>query len=234
MSQHYPQEPGWGQQQPGPQGAPQQPQPQQPGWGAPPPGWGAPPPQPPRKSSVGKVIGFTALGLVGLILLLGFIGAASDSGSDDAKKSDSVSAADDSKDTGKDPAAEEPASEKPAQEAPAEEEAASDIPVEVTAKKTAFAKSILAEGSDYTSVLVTISNNGDEPIDVNPLYFSITDSNGSKHTAELAVDENQMDTVDLAPGENISGTITGKGTFTPKYVTYTDGILGDPIRGNVS
>lgn len=233
MSQQYPQQPDWGQQQPRWQGAPQQPQ--QPGWGAPPPGWqGGPPPQPPRKSPVGKVIGFTALGLVGLILLIGLIGAAADSGSDGDRKTDSVSAADDRKENGNAPAAEEPAAEEPGQEAPAEEEAASDAPVKVTAEKTAFAKSILAEGSDYTSVLVTISNDGDEPIDVNPLYFTITDTKGSKHTAELAVDENQMDTVDLAPGENISGTITGKGTFTPEYVTYTDGLLGDPVRGDVS
>ncbi|WP_241563246.1 hypothetical protein [Streptomyces sp. E1N211] len=69
---------------------------------------------------------------------------------------------------------------------------------------------------------------------MNPLYFTITDTDGTKHTVELGVDEEQIDTVDLAPGENISGTVTGKGTFTPKYVTYTDGLLGDPVRVNVS
>ncbi|GGT58972.1 hypothetical protein GCM10010271_72960 [Streptomyces kurssanovii] len=35
-------------------------------------------------------------------------------------------------------------------------------------------------------------------IDINRLYFSITDRSGGKHTAELAVDENQMDTINLA------------------------------------
>ncbi len=40
--------------------------------------------------------------------------------------------------------------------------------------------------------------------------------------------------MDLAPGENVSGTVTGKGPFTPQYVTFTDGILGDPIRVNAS
>ncbi|MFE6284331.1 hypothetical protein [Streptomyces sp. NPDC057877] len=40
--------------------------------------------------------------------------------------------------------------------------------------------------------------------------------------------------MDLAPGENISGTVTGKGTFKPRYVTYPDGLLGDPVRTDVS
>nr|WP_286170072.1 DUF4352 domain-containing protein [Actinospica acidiphila] len=92
----------------------------------------------------------------------------------------------------------------------------------------------MADGSDYTSVRVTVVNDGDDEVSVNPLYFTITDTDGTKHTAELGVDEEQIDTVDLAPGENISGTVTGKGTFTPKYVTYTDGLLGDPTRVNVS
>ncbi|MDQ1006143.1 hypothetical protein QFZ82_000628 [Streptomyces sp. V4I23] len=32
----------------------------------------------------------------------------------------------------------------------------------------------------------------------------------------------------------MTGVITGKGGFTPKYVTYTDGLLGDMVRGDVS
>lgn len=56
----------------------------------------------------------------------------------------------------------------------------------------------------------------------------------SKHTAELGVDEDQLDTVKLAPGKNVTGTITSKGTFKAKYVTYTDGLIGDSVRGDVS
>ncbi|MEV4683600.1 DUF4352 domain-containing protein [Streptomyces kurssanovii] len=82
--------------------------------------------------------------------------------------------------------------------------------------------------------VVTITNNSDEKIDVNPLYFSITATDGSKHNAELGEDENQMDTMDLAPGEKATGVITGKGAFTPMYVTYTDGLFGDDVRGDVS
>ncbi|RNL73879.1 DUF4352 domain-containing protein [Streptomyces sp. I6] len=96
----------------------------------------------------------------------------------------------------------------PASEQPTE----GDTPVELMAEKTDFTPTVLHDGSDYTSVLVTVSNNGDKEISVNPLRFSLTDTTGTKHTATLAVDKNQIDTVTLAPGENASGTITGKGT----------------------
>ncbi|MEV0965391.1 DUF4352 domain-containing protein [Streptomyces sp. NPDC049910] len=117
----------------------------------------------------------------------------------------------------------------PASEQPTE----GDTPVELMAEKTDFTPTVLHDGSDYTSVLVTVSNNGDKEISVNPLRFSLTDTTGTKHTATLAVDKNQIDTVTLAPGENASGTITGKGDFTARYVTYTDGILGHPVRATV-
>ncbi|WP_327169532.1 FxLYD domain-containing protein [Streptomyces subrutilus] len=50
---------------------------QQPPYGqTPPPGYGYPPPPPaPKKSSAGKIIGFGCLGVVGLVVLLGVVGA---------------------------------------------------------------------------------------------------------------------------------------------------------------
>ncbi|MFD5424046.1 DUF4352 domain-containing protein [Streptomyces sp. NPDC127084] len=213
MSQHYPQNP-------------QQPGQQQPGWTGPgtPQQWGAPP-QPPKKNSTGKIIGFGCLGVVGLFVVLGIVGAVAGGGSDDKRKSATSNSAS--------AKAERPAGngQGDAAKKPKPEEKA---PVKITAKETAFTKSILADGSNYTSVLVTIANNSDDEISVNPLYFSITDSNGTKHTAEVGVDEKQIDTVKLAPGENVSGTITGKGKFSAKYVTYTNGLLGDPQRVDVS
>jgi cytoskeletal protein RodZ len=212
MSQQYPEQPGWGQ------------QPQQPGYGPPQQAWGTPPPPPPKKST-GKIIGLGCAGILALFVIIGIFGAALGGGSDNDSKGSTVSAGSDAEETSpaeKDAAAEET------------EEAAPESPVKITAKKAAFAKSILADGSNYTSVKVTVTNNGDETIDVNPLYFTITDTGGTKHTAELAADENQIDTVKLAPGENVSGSITGKGKFTPEYVTYIDGLLGDPIRSDVS
>lgn len=63
----------------------QYPQGQQPqGWGQQPPQWGGQPPAA-KKSSAGKVVGFSCLGIVGLVVVLGAVGMAlggSDSGSD--------------------------------------------------------------------------------------------------------------------------------------------------------
>ncbi|MER6158350.1 DUF4352 domain-containing protein [Streptomyces sp. NPDC001868] len=219
MSHQYPQQSGPG-------------VPQHPGWGGPQqqPGWGGPPPQPPKKTPVGMIVGLGCLGVVVLFVLIGVFGAVAGGGS---------TAGDDGKggSAGSDGGVKGDRAEKgdvAAQEEEPAEEAAPESPVKVSAEKAAFSASVLADGSDYTSVKVTITNDGDETISVNPLYFTITDTDGTKHASELAVDQNQIDTVDLAPGENVSGSITGKGTFTPKYVTYTDGLIGDPLRGNVS
>ncbi|MFD5573476.1 DUF4352 domain-containing protein [Streptomyces cadmiisoli] len=215
--------------QPYPPQQPNQPYPPQPGYGYhSAPSYGTPPPQAPKKRGLGKILGLGCLGVVVLFFLVVIAAAVGGGGDDDGKGSDKSAAA---QDTTNNEVQEQQADEtpkKPAAEKPA------DAPVAITANKTAFAKTLLADGSNYTSVSITVTNNSDEQIDVNPLYFTITDTDGTKHTAELAVDENQIDTVDLAPGENISGSITGKGNFTPKYVTYTDGFLGDSIRADVS
>ncbi|MCX4477577.1 DUF4352 domain-containing protein [Streptomyces cellulosae] len=203
-----PNQPSYGNQPPHPN---QQPYPQPPGYGFP----GSPPPPPPRKGRFLKFAGFGCAGVLGLVVLVAALtasGGDSDDGGNTAADS-SVSASAGAK---------------------KKSEQGGGGPVKLTAERAEFSKSILADGSDYTSVRVTVVNDGDDEVSVNPLYFTITDTDGTKHTVELGVDEEQIDTVDLAPGENISGTVTGKGTFTPKYVTYTDGLLGDPVRVDVS
>ncbi|MFE1872882.1 DUF4352 domain-containing protein [Streptomyces sp. NPDC059496] len=191
--------------------------------GQPQPGVGYPPPQQPQKSSAGKIVGFSCLGIVGLIVLLAVVGAVLGGGSGDktAKESSPPAAATSAP-------ADAPGA-KPSS-APPEKKSA----VEVAAKKTQFKKSVIAQDDDYTSVSVTITNNSSDAINVNPLYFAITDTNGTKHTAELGADENQIATVELAPGENVTGTITGKGSFTAKTVTYTDGLIGKAVRADLS
>ncbi|MFE2548569.1 DUF4352 domain-containing protein [Streptomyces sp. NPDC059355] len=190
--------------------------------GQPQPGYGYPPP-PPKKSNTGKIIGFSCLGIVGFVVLLGIIGAVlGGTSSDKAAKESTPSTA----------ATSAPAKApetKPSSAAPGKKAA-----VDVVAKKAEFKKSIIAQGEDYTSVSVTITNNGSKPINVNPLYFAITDANGTKHAAELGADENQIATMELAPGENMTGAITGKGAFTAKTVTYTDGLIGKVVRADVS
>ncbi|GGS53566.1 DUF4352 domain-containing protein [Streptomyces parvus] len=190
---------------------PQPGQPQQPGWGQQPP--------PPRKRKTGRIIGFGCLGIVGLIVLIAVIAMVA-SGGDDGNESSTTK-----------PSATQGEAKK---DEPKEEESAEKAPVTVTAKAVAFKKSVLAQGDDYTSVQVTITNNSKSDIEVNPLYVTITDTDGSKHTVELGVDEDQLDAMTLSPGENATGTVTAKGTFDAKYVTYTDGLLGDSVRGDVS
>ncbi|MGP3691281.1 DUF4352 domain-containing protein [Streptomyces sp. IBSNAI002] len=191
--------------------------------GQPHPGYGYPPPPQPKKSSTGKIVGFSCLGVVGFVVLLAIIGVllGGESGVKTAEESTPPAAA-----TSAQAKAPEP---QPSSAAP-EKKAA----VDVVAKKTQFKKTILAQGDAYTSVSVTVTNNSSKPINVNPLYFAITDTNGTKHAAELGVDENQIDTVELAPGENVSGSITGKGDFTAKTVTYTDGLIGKAVRADVA
>ncbi|MCX4628515.1 DUF4352 domain-containing protein [Streptomyces sp. NBC_01443] len=190
--------------------------------GQPQPGYGYPPP-PPKKSGAGKIVGFSCLGIVGLVVLLGVIGAVLDGGSSDKTAKDAAP-----------PAAATSAPSKAPESKPSSAAPEKKAAVDVVAKKAEFKKSIIAQGDAYTSVSVTITNNSSKPIDVNPLYFAITDTNGTKHMAELAADEDQIATVQLAPGENVTGAITGKGAFTAKTVTYTDGLIGKAIRADVS
>ncbi|MGW6863624.1 DUF4352 domain-containing protein [Streptomyces sp. NPDC054912] len=169
---------------------------------------------------MGKVLGFGCLGIVGLVVVIGIAGAALSGGGEDEGK------------TATPPAASSVAPKQP--EAPASAASEKKAAVEVTAKKTAFKASVLAQGDAYTSVSVTVTNNSSKPIDVNPLYFTLTDTSGGKHTVELGVDEDQIGTVELAPGENITGTVTGKGKWTAKSVSYTDGLIGKAVRADVS
>jgi hypothetical protein len=188
--------------------------------GQPQPGYGYPPPPQPKKNNVGKIIGFGCLGVVGLFVLLAVVGALIGGGKDDKAKEPAAPAA----------ASSAPAKAPDAKPAEPEKKAA----VTVVAKKAEFKKTILAQDDGYTSVSVTVTNNSSKAINVNPLYFAITDTNGTKHNAALGVDKDQIGTVELAPGENVTGAVTGKGSWTAKSVTYTDGLIGDSVRANVS
>ncbi|TQJ85342.1 hypothetical protein [Streptomyces sp. SLBN-31] len=67
----------------------QYPQQPQPGWGQQPYGQPPFPPQPPKKTGPGKIIGLGCLGIVGLIVVIGVIGALLGGGSDSKKSSGS-------------------------------------------------------------------------------------------------------------------------------------------------
>ncbi|MDF2711088.1 MAG: NdaS [Nonomuraea muscovyensis] len=187
----------------------------------PPPGWGPPPgqpnpggpygPPPPKKGlGAGAIIaiigGVILLGLILLVVLVALVVPDDSTTGDKPKAGQKTSAP--AKAAPPALSSKPPATKKPAPPAG---------PVQVSARKTPFAPTILHREGDYTSVKVTVTNNGDKKISVNPLYFSITDSTGEKHGATLGMDEGQIDTVDLAPGEKVTGTVTGKGAWTPAY-----------------
>ncbi|MFD9718094.1 DUF4352 domain-containing protein [Streptomyces sp. NPDC059076] len=184
--------------------------------------------------STGAIVAIVLSSVVGGMLLLGILGAAlsEDSPATSGKKATSTAEAPVQPSKKAPAVAGEPKEAKP--EKKSEKKAATEPEVKVVAQKATFTPSILNDGGAFTSVKVTITNNSDKKISVNPLYFTITDTNGTKHESELAEDEHQIDTMDLEPGENTSGIVTGEGKFTPKYVTYVDGMFGDGVRGDVS
>lgn len=182
------------------------------------------PPPPKKGMSTGAIVAITLGSIFGAIILIGAMAASGDT--TDGKAG--------AKPTTVEVPAAQPSKAAPAKKTQAPAEPAEKAPVTLTAKKATFTPSVLHQGGAFTSVKVTITNNGTEKISVNPLYFTITDTDGSKHQAELGQDKNQIDTMDLEPGEKTTGIITGKGKFTPKYVTYVDGLFGEGIRGTVS
>ncbi|WP_405980899.1 DUF4352 domain-containing protein [Streptomyces sp. NBC_00158] len=216
-------------------GQPQQPYGQQPGYGYPqqPPAYGqqppppygyAAPPPPPKKSNAGKIIGFGCGGIVLLSLVLFACGAVVTGATKSGNK----------KDTGITvPSAPAPSAPNaaPMQPAPGNSEAPAgtadkNADVVLTASATAFRPSVLAQGSDYTSVKVTIVNNAAKEVDVNVFYFEVTAEDGTRKQIELAASEDQIDTVKLAKGEKATGTITVKGKVTAKTVTFRNGFIG--------
>ncbi|MFP8961079.1 DUF4352 domain-containing protein [Streptomyces nanhaiensis] len=208
MAQHNP---GPQYQQWGP-GRPQQPMPSAP---------------PPKKPGAGKIIGFGCLGAVAFFVVIGVIGAALGAGGDESEGKPPASSAPKQPGggEGKGGKDEEKPREEPEEEAPA--------PIRITAETTDFRPTVLTDGEEHTSVLVTVVNNGAEKVDVNPLYFDVTAADGSKYDVELAADERQIDTVELARGEKVTGTVTVEGEIEPRTVTFTNGLFGDSVRADV-
>lgn len=132
MSQQHPQQPGWG-------------APQQPGYGPPnQTAWGAPPP-PPKKSPLGKILGFGCLGIVALFVILAAIGAAlgGDDTSSDTSSNDKAITAEDQ------PQAEEPTSKAPVKK-PAEKSQAQQFKDCVAKSGTATEKQAITHVTKVT------------------------------------------------------------------------------------
>jgi uncharacterized protein DUF4352 len=109
-------------------------------------------------------------------------------------------------------------------------------PIKLAAKRASTGKSILSDGGALSCVRVTVTNHSKKNLEVNPLYFSITDTKGTKHDVSDALGdyEGQIGTSTLAPGENAKGMVCGKGKFTPKVLAMTNELLSEAARAEVS
>lgn len=109
-------------------------------------------------------------------------------------------------------------------------------PIGLAAKRTQAKTSMLSTGDKLTCVRVTVSNRTDGNVEINPLYFSITASDGTKHDSSTALGEyeGQIETMDIAPGEKARGVVCVKGDFRPKTVSMTSPLFDTAARAQVA
>ncbi|GAA4238695.1 hypothetical protein GCM10022254_55690 [Actinomadura meridiana] len=110
------------------------------------------------------------------------------------------------------------------------------FPIKLTAKRAHAKKSILSDGDALSCVKVTVTNQTKKQLEVNPLYFSITDTGNTKHDSSSALGEyeGQIDTTSLAPGEKATGLVCAKGNFHPKIVAMTNPLFSEAARARVA
>ncbi|WP_339156071.1 DUF4352 domain-containing protein [Actinomadura luteofluorescens] len=110
------------------------------------------------------------------------------------------------------------------------------FPIKLTAKRARASKSVLSDGGALSCVKVTVTNQTKKQLEVNPLYFSITDTKNTKHDSSSALGEyeGQIDTTELAPGEKAAGLVCAKGAFRPKIVAMTNPLFSEAARAQVA
>ncbi|WP_433326389.1 DUF4352 domain-containing protein [Spirillospora sp. CA-294931] len=109
------------------------------------------------------------------------------------------------------------------------------VPIKLAAKPATAKASILSDGKALSCTRVTVTNQSKKNLEVNPLYFSITDTGGTKHdpTEALADYEGQISTTTLAPAEKATGLVCARGKFKPKVVAFTDPLFSEAARAQV-
>ena len=110
------------------------------------------------------------------------------------------------------------------------------FPIKLTAKRARAKKSVLSDGGALSCVKVTVTNQTKKQLDVNPLYFSITDTGNTKHDSSTALGDydGQIATTELAPREKATGLVCAKGTFRPKIVAMTNPLFDEAARAQVT
>lgn len=110
------------------------------------------------------------------------------------------------------------------------------VPIKLVAKRAHASKSVLSDGGALSCVKVTVTNQTKKSVEVNPLYFSITDSKGVKHAVDEAMGEynGEIDATTLAPHEKAVGLVCGKGKFVPKILAMTNPLFSEAARAEVA
>lgn len=175
------------------------------------------PQEPPKKKTNWWLMGCLGCGGL-LILVIGIIVVVAvvlNSGDDSADSPPSVDI----------PSA---GSEPPADGSSAPPAEGGDGEVTIVAETAEYTPGVLSEGGDYVAVNVTVTNNGSDPLAVNPLYFSIEDENGQTVEADLMESVGQdepFDAMDLATGESESGVVVFPTASAPTTLIMED-VLG--------
>ncbi|GAA1462029.1 DUF4352 domain-containing protein [Nocardiopsis exhalans] len=168
-----------------------------------PPGQGGYGPPPPKPAPWGKIVGISCGVLLLLLLVLGGCAALLL-----VTASGNLPGADGA-----------PGTSQPGSEGQEEDEPSG---AEVSANNTEFEPSSLYVSGDYTSVEVSVTNGGTDPLDINPLYFTVVDVEGVEHDPReaIAMDVNELDVQTLDPGQSASGAITVAGQVEPERVLF--------------
>ncbi len=167
------------------------------------PGQGGYGPPPTKATPWGKIFGIGCGVLLFLLLVLGGCAALV-----------LVLADSDVPSAGEAPRASEPAADGQEEAEPSE--------AELTASTTDFVPSSVYVEGDFTSVEVSVTNGGDDALDVNPLYFTVVDAEGGAHNPSdaISMDDNELGVQTLEPGESAEGVITVVGEIEPDRILF--------------
>lgn len=168
-----------------------------------PPGQGGYGPPPPKPAPWGKIAGISCGVLLLLLLVLGGCATLL-----------LVTANGSVPGAGGDPGTSQPGADGQEEAEPSE--------AEVSANSTEFEPSSVYVSGEYTSVEVSVTNAGAEALDINPLYFTVVDTEGVEHDPgeAIAMDANELDVQTLDPGQSASGAITVAGQVEPESVLF--------------
>ncbi|MEU3025621.1 DUF4352 domain-containing protein [Nocardiopsis alba] len=167
------------------------------------PPYGHQPPPPKAGMSTGKKIGFGCGGCLGLLLILGLLGACM-----------SALAGGDSSSTPPAATSSAPEAEEAAAEESSEEDEGAEVSDVVLTATLAGTAGDVVDDTVYTVLDITVENNSDEDLDVNPIYFSVVLADGtvvSDWADTIFADIDHLDAVTLRPGQRTEGQIAVSG-----------------------